>query len=75
MKFVSKVPVDNKPSLVQIMAWCRSGDEPLSEPMMVWFTDVYIHLNELNGANDFTGDCEPIAPEHLLSQLYFIYAN
>ena len=26
--------IDNIPALVQIMAWCRSGDKPLSEPMM-----------------------------------------
>ena len=25
---------DNTPVLVQIMAWCRPGDKPLSEPMM-----------------------------------------
>ena len=27
-------PINNIPSLVQIMAWRRSGDKPLSEPMM-----------------------------------------
>ena len=35
LKFVPKGPVNNIPALVQIMAWCRSGDKPLSEPMMV----------------------------------------
>ena len=34
-KFVTKSPIDNIPSLVQIMAWRRPGDKPLSEPMMV----------------------------------------
>ena len=34
-KFVPKGPVNNIPALVQIMAWCRPGDKPLSEPMMV----------------------------------------
>ena len=24
------------------MAWCRSGDKPLSEPMMALFTDAYM---------------------------------
>ena len=33
--FVPKCPINNKPALVQIMAWCRPGDKPLSEPMMV----------------------------------------
>ena len=28
-------PINNIPALVQIMAWHRSGDKPLSEPMMV----------------------------------------
>ena len=35
LKFVPKVPINNIPALVQIMAWCRSGGKPLSEPMMV----------------------------------------
>ena len=35
MKFVPKGPINNIPALVQIMAWPRSGDKPLSEPMMV----------------------------------------
>ena len=35
LKFVPKVPRDNKPSLVQIMAWWRPGNKPLSEPIMV----------------------------------------
>ena len=35
LKFVPKVPINNIPALVQIMAWRREGDKPLSEPMMV----------------------------------------
>ena len=35
LKFVPKVPVNNIPALVQIMAWRHLGDKPLSEPMMV----------------------------------------
>ena len=35
LKFVPKVQINNIPALVQIMAWRRSGDKPLSEPMMV----------------------------------------
>ena len=31
LKYVRKDPVDNNPALVQIMAWRRSGDKPLSE--------------------------------------------
>ena len=35
LKFVFNGPINNIPAMVQIMAWCRSGDKPLSEPMMV----------------------------------------
>ena len=35
LKFVPRGPIHNIPSLVQIVAWCRPGDKPLSEPMMV----------------------------------------
>ena len=35
LKFVPKGPNDNIPVLVQIMAWRRPDDKPLSEPMMV----------------------------------------
>ena len=35
LKFVPKCPINNIPALVQIMAWRRSGDKLLSEPMMV----------------------------------------
>ena len=42
LKFVPKGPIDNNPALVQIMAWCRIGNKPLCEPMLIWFTDAYI---------------------------------
>ena len=35
LKFVPKGSINNIPALVQIMAWCQSGDKPLSELMMV----------------------------------------
>ena len=35
LKFVPGSPIDNSPTLVQIMAWRRPGDKLLSEPMMV----------------------------------------
>ena len=35
LKFVPRGPINNIPTLVQIMAWRRPGDKPLSEPMMV----------------------------------------
>ena len=35
LNIVPDGPINNIPALVQIMAWCRLGDKPLSEPMMV----------------------------------------
>ena len=35
LKFVPRGPIHNIPTLVQIMAWRRPGDKPLSEPMLV----------------------------------------
>ena len=35
LKFVPNGPINNISALVQIMAWCRPGDKPLSEPMTV----------------------------------------
>ena len=49
LKFVPRSPIDNKPALVQVMAWCRTGDKPLSEPMLNRFTDAYMqHLGEMS---------------------------
>ena len=42
LKFVVKDPIDNIPALVQIMAWRRKGDKPLSEPMMSQVADAYM---------------------------------
>ena len=44
LKFVPKIWINNIQALVQIMAWRRPGDKPLSEPMMdnllthIWVT-------------------------------------
>ena len=42
LKFVLKSPIDNVPAVVQIMAWHRRGDKPLSELMMAQITDAYV---------------------------------
>ena len=36
LMFVPGGPINNIPALVQIMAWRRPGDKPLSEPMLVF---------------------------------------
>ena len=35
LKFVPKGAINNMLALVQIMAWCRPGDKPVPEPMMI----------------------------------------
>ena len=42
LKFVPKVPINGIPALVQIMAWHRIGNKPLSEPKMTQFNDAYM---------------------------------
>ena len=42
LKFVPRGRINNLPTLVQIMAWCRWGYKPLFEPMMASFTDAYM---------------------------------
>ena len=58
LKFLPKGPINNTPTLVQIMAWCRICDKPLSEPMITQFNDAYMQwvkffklLPHLPGAN------------------------
>ena len=34
LKFVPQGLIDNKSTLVQVMAWCRTGDKPLPKPML-----------------------------------------
>ena len=42
LKYVPRSPIDNKPALVQVMAWRRTGAKPLLGLMMTQFIDVYM---------------------------------
>ena len=42
LEFVLKGPINNIPALVEIMAWRRPGNKPLSEPMLIQSTDAYM---------------------------------
>ena len=42
LKYVPRSPIDNKPALVQVMAWRRIGDKPFPEPMMNQFSEAYM---------------------------------
>ena len=49
LKFVPKGLIDNKTALVQVMAWHRTGNKPLPEPMLIKFTDAYMrHQGEMS---------------------------
>ena len=41
LKFVPMGVINNKWALVQVMAWRRPGDKPISKPMLTQLTDAY----------------------------------
>ena len=38
LNFIPKGSINSKSALVQAMAWCRTGDKSLPEPMFIQFT-------------------------------------
>ena len=42
LKYVPKEPIDTKSALAQVMAWCQTGNKPLSEPMVTQLNVAYI---------------------------------
>ena len=42
LKFVPKGPIGNKPALVQVLTWRRTGAKPFPELMLTQFTDAYM---------------------------------
>ena len=42
LKFVPRSLIGHKPALVLVMAWHRTGDKPLPEPMLTQYTDKYM---------------------------------
>ena len=44
LKFVPDGSVDNKRTMVYIMAWHQIGNKPLSKSVMTWFTNAYASL-------------------------------
>ena len=51
LKIVLKVPINNIPALVQIMAWRRPGDKPLW--LVLWRIYASLNLNLLTGIYHF----------------------
>ena len=61
LKFYPKVPINNILALIQIMAWHRSGDKPLSQPMIYWRIYASLGLNELRITKIVNNDLVGIA--------------
>ena len=59
--FVPKGPIENDSVLVWVMAWCRTGDKPLSEPMLAQFADAYMLYQA-----EMMGDKEPMTLTHIM---------
>ena len=51
LNFVPTNPINNIPAVVQIMVWCRSGDKPLSKPIVAGLLTHICGLNELKFSN------------------------
>ena len=45
LKFVPHSSINDKSVMIQIMAWCQTGDRPLPEQMKTDFSDAYIHYS------------------------------
>ena len=59
LEFVPKGSFNNIPALVQIVAWRRTGDKPLSEPMMTQFNDAYMrHSASMSLDNNDVNKCQ-----------------
>ena len=53
LKFVPRGRINNIPTLVQIMAWCRPGDKKLSHYLNQWWLD-YRRIYASLGLNELT---------------------
>ena len=56
LNFVPKVPIDNGPALIQIMAWCLTGNKPWSEPVMAYFRCINVSLGFNELSNNLWGE-------------------
>ena len=77
LKFVPRGPINNIPTLGQLMAWRRPGDKPLSEPMMVRLQTL-ICIARPQRVNTLVHHCLRLChiicsfPSHYLSQCWHI---
>ena len=67
LKFIPKGPINNIPALVQIMAWPRPGDKPLSEPMIICLL-THICVTRPQWVNTAAGPgMQCLADQHIVS--------
>ena len=72
LKFVHKGPINNIPALVQVMAWHRSGDKPLSIYILICFR-YWLFCNSRNiyfVSNDFC-----YLASHVKMKIFMTYAS
>ena len=71
LKFVRQCPINNVPTLIQVMTWHRPGDKSLSEPMVVRLpTHLYVTrpqwvLNKLSIRRWFRMQCRKVAVKNI----------
>ena len=76
LKFVPDVRINNIPALVQIMAWRRLGDKPLSEPVLVCLlTHICVTrpqwVNNLPQWSSFSMDTQHITRTSFFKRCYY----
>ena len=71
LKFIHKGPIDNKPALVQVMAWRQAGIKPIHEPMLTKFTDIYVAL----GGDELTQCAIKVLDVSMISNMWTLNTN
>ena len=71
LKFLSKGPIDDNPALVQIMTWCWIGDKPLSESMLIWFTDTYMQHYRGRWVNHWSMQRHHLLQRHVITVMTY----
>ena len=72
LKFVTRGAINNIPALLQIMAWRREGDKPLSEPMMVSLP-THIYVTRPQWVKFTLMWSSPVS--HFIPKRFFVVAN
>ena len=75
LKFVSRCPINNSPALVWIMAWHRPGNKPLSESMVAWFINAYMHHSAWISQNIVFYWCQKDNPLARTNRVYSVYTH